>query len=744
MDMLDDDPASMEPTDGAMAKPESEDGYSDPKERERDCALVKKILSRIKADKAHHKKAFDRMRRDMFIAMNGRKESWHADNYTANISGRHVKQKTASLYAKNPKAVARRRETMDFTVWDESPDSLMLAMQTVQAAQQALAMAGPMIDPATGTPALDPLTGQPIMAEPQLPPGFEQAQAVVADFQQGFQRREMTKKLGKTLEILFTYFMREQKPIDFKTAMKQTVRRTGTTCVGYVELGFQREYGPRPGVSEQLADARARLDHLRRLTEEAGEGEIDDNEAEAAELIMSMEALQAEPEIVMREGLIFDFPPSTKVIPDLMCRSLTGFVGARHISIEYLFTLDQAKEMFPEAKLDDAYTGYHANGKVLGESSDAKVFDTPDDGNGEEGTLEKSDKGGLVCVYKHYDKVSGLCYYVADGHKYFLRKPAPPDVFVEDFWPVYALTFNAVESETELFPPSDVGLMLPMQEEYNRSRQGMREHRDAARPRWGYAKGRLSQEDAAKLASAKPFDVIALEIDGQTKLADILEPIPVPGVDPNLYGTDQYFTDIQFTVGSSEAQMGGISRATATESSIAASASKTSDDASVDDLDAFLTVIARASGQVLLKEMSEEKVKEIAGPGAVWPQMSLADISKEIYLEVEAGSSGKPNQAVEIDNWQKMAPFIMQTPGINPTWLAKETIRRLDDKADMVEAIAAGMPSIVMQNQNTQPAAGDATADPTAQGPQGAQNGPAPPPEEMRGSEPAFGSNQVP
>ena len=741
MDAMMDEVGPMGPVDGGP-KPESEDGYADPAERERDCALVKKILSRIKADKAHHAKAFGRMRRDMFVAMHGREESWDEKNYTANIAGRHIKQKTAALYAKNPKAVARRRETLDFAVWDESPDSLMMAFQTVQMAQQAMMMAQ-----AAGPQSVDPVSGAPVMAEPQLPPGFEEAQATVADFQQGLARRTELKKFGKTLEVLFAQALREQKPLDFKTAMKQVVRRTCTTGVGYVELNFQREYGPRPGIHEQLADARARLAHLQRLTEEAAEGDIEATDAEMAELLASMEALQGEAEIVLREGLVFDYPLSTKVIPDLMTRSLTGFVGARHISIEYLFTLDQVTEMFPDSQLksNKDYVGYHANGKVLADEPTMAVIDDSTDGNGEEGTEEHRRKGeGLVCVYKHYDKATGLCYFVAEGHKYFLRAPAAPDVFVEDFWPVYALTFNAVESEKELFPLSDVALLLPMQQEYNRSRQGMREHRDAARPRWAYAQGRLSAEDAIKLGNARPFDVIGLEIDGQTKLADILEPIPVPGVDPNLYGTDQFFQDVQFTVGSSEAQFGGLAKATATESAISAGAMKTADGASIDDLDAFLTVIARASGQILMKEMSPEKVMEIVGPGAVWPQMTLAEIAGEVYLEVEAGSSGKPNAAVEIDNFQKMAPFIMQTPGLNPAWIAKEVVRRLDDKVDMVEAIAANMPSIVMQNQMAQPGTGDPATSPEAQGGQGGQNAPAGPPEQMRGSEPAFGSNQVP
>lgn len=127
-----------------------------------------------------------------------------------------------------------------------------------------------------------------------------------------------------------------------------------------------------------------------------------------------------------------------------------------------------------------------------------------------------------------------------------------------------------------------------------------------------------------------------------------------------------------------------------------------------------------------------------------WPQLTLAEIAGEIYLDVEAGSSGKPNQAVEINNWQQMLPFLIQMPGINPMWLAKETIRRLDDRLDLTEAIAAGMPSIVMQNQAKQPGPADPMADPNAQGAEGANNAPAGPSEQQGGSDAAFGSNQVP
>lgn len=702
-------------------KPDTEAPGAEPKPST--AARVKSILATIKADKHYHRKAFAQMREDMAVARTGRLKGWADSKYTANIIGRHVKQKTAALYAKNPKAVAGRRPTLDYALWDENPDTLMLAYQTMQMAQQQMATAPPQIDPLSG-----------MQIPPQMPPEAMNAQALIADVQQGMSKRGQVEKTGKTLEALFAYAMSEQQPIDFKTSMKQLVRRASTTGVGYVEIGFERETSTPPEIVARMDDAKARLAHIRRLAEEAAEGEIDGIDAEAAELESSIADLMAQPEMVLREGLVFDFPRSTRVIPDQNCECLVGFRGSRHLTLEYLFSKDEITELF----------GVDIGGAYSPHKKSAVGDDEPD--IRDEYTEDKEAGGdeGLVCVYKYYDKPSGLVHYVADGYHDFLRPPAAPDVFVEGFWPVFALTFNEVESEEDLFPPSDVYLLRDMQNEYNKSRQGKSEHRYAARPRWATPKGALEDEDVAKLASAQPYSVVPINLGPQEKVSDKLQSIPVPGVDPNLYDTGEIFSDVQLVGGAQEANYGGVAKATATESAIAANATASSDSTSVDDLDAFLTRVSRASGQILLREMSTEQVKAIVGVGAVWPEgMGLAEIADEIYLEIEAGSSGKPNQATEVKNWQMMLPFLVQMPGLNPVWIAKETIRRLDDKADISEAIAEGLPSIVAQNAAQQPGPADPGAAPNAQGPEGANNAPAGPAEQQAGSDPAFGSNQV-
>jgi hypothetical protein len=688
-----------------------------------DIALQKRIAATIREDKRHFEPAFKRMRRDMRVAMKGHDTDWGEASYKANITGRHVKAKTASLYAKNPKAVARRVDKLDFKIWNEDQQSLMMAFQTMQAAQAAASVppeqAG--VDPATGGSA-------PV---PQLPPGFEQAQALIADFQQGVAARQDAQKVAKTLEKLFGHAIREQQPLGFKESMKQTVRRACTTGVGYAKLCYQRQMGPQPSVDYKLNDSRQRLEHLKALITEQAEddGSVADLEAEAAEIQHMIAGLQAEPEMVVSEGLVFDFPQSTRVIPDKLCRSLEGFVGARHLTLEYLYTPDEVEEIFGvdlKRGPGKGFKPYNASGKTQEEAANtseggtqADLFaDDPDAGE---------HKGDLALVWEYFDKASGLVYYLCDGRDGFLRDPAPPDVYVDQFWPVWALTFNSVESEEELFPPSDVTLLLDIQKEYNRSRDGKREHRRAARPRWVFPKGAFSDEDLDWLGTAPAFSATGLQMDPNKDIKQVLQPIPVPGVDPNLYDVGEIMADMQYVVGSSTAMLGAPTKGTATANSIAAGASATTDQASVDDLDNFLTAIVRGAGQILLREMSEQTVVKVVGAGAVWPEMTLQDIADELFLEIEAGSTGKPNQAVEIGNWEKMLPFLMQMPGIDPTWLARETLRRLDDRMDLTEALVDSLPSVVAQNRSAQPQPGNPAAQPEQQGHHGAANGPAAP-----------------
>lgn len=673
-----------------------------------DVALAKEIAKRIAADREFFKDDFKRMRENQHLARKGASKHWVKDgNYVANLIFRHIKQMTAALYAKDPTPVARRPDRLDFQVWDEDPQSMMMAVQTLTMAAQTA----------------DPFTGM----SPVVPPdAVMQAQELMADIQQGMAARQRAKKIGKTLELLFKYYQREQTPVDFKTAMKGVVRRTLTNGVGYVELGFQREYEDgTPDMSSGIADVRGQLQSISALAYEVQDSDaprdVEENEdAKTRELGYAVQGLQQQEYVLQREGLVFDFPQALKVIPDKATKSLVGFHGSRWLTVEYDYTPSEILAKFGR------------DAKQCREQADDDLFrDEADD----------DDQTDVIRVWKHYDKTKGLVYYVADGVPGFLRPPAAPDVFVEGFFPVFALAFNECDDETSIFPPSDVELLRHMQHDYNTSRQGKREHRMAARPRFALSSSAgLGDQDKANLQAAEAFSVTELSMPPEADIRAVLQAFPIPGVDPNLYDVNETFTDVQLAVGSQEAQFGGVAKATATESSIAEGSRLTAVGLNADDMDDFLTRIARAAGQILLVEMSPETVQQIVGAGAFWPTMGLDEVAAEVTLEIEAGSSGKPNRTVELQNWERMMPFLLQMPNIGPEWLARETVRRLDDRLDLTEAFVDNMPSIVAQNRGG--ALAGPGGDPAAQGAEGADNGPRPP-GGPSGTDAPGGNNQV-
>ena len=657
--------------------------------------LVSELQARVKSAKSFHKKAFDQMKADMEAAYKGYADkSWDDEKYIANILQRHVQQRTASLYAKNPKCVAQRRRRLDYQIWDGDEKKLAMAHSEIKAAMQ------------NGFP----------------PSPF--AMKLVQEHEKVQQQRKMLDKVSESLELLFDYYMNEQRPT-FKSQMKGLVRRVITTSVGYAKVGYQREMDRLPEISAKISDVQAQMDHLRRIAEDAQKGDVSEDDAEMEELLLSLKSLQEEPLVTVQEGLLFDFPECDSIIVDPMCRQLRGFVGATWLAHELFLSAEEVQEIYgvdiKQDYMQYDLKGRRSNNKPL--NSSYERF---------EGMKSQDIRDGLALVWEIYDKNSGLMFVVCDGHKDFLKEPSAPPIKLETFWPIFSLTFNECEHKDHLFPPSDVKLLSPMQHEYNRARQGLREHRRANRPKYVAPAGMLEDEDKAKLRNPAANSVLELQAlaSGQ-KVDDVLQPVKQIGIDPNLYEVGTIFDDVQLVAGQQESSYGQISKGTATEVSNAEASRNSALGANVDDLDSFMSEITRAAGQVLLLEMSPEEVKTIVGPGAIWPEFMREDILNEIFLEIEAGSTGKPNKSAELQNIERIIPFLIQIPGIDPSFLAKELLKRLDDKMEFSEAIVANLPSIVAQNQllgargNVQ-RGGEA---PEAQGGRGRGNAPQPSPQ---------------
>lgn len=642
-------------------------------------AFVNTWLEMIESGKKWWEPVFKEMKRTAKFAA-GKQWDQQTENdprYIANITLRHINQRTASIYAKNPRVRAVRAPRIYYQAWDGSPEMLLDAKNTLMSQmhpqEYMAAMQGGQVKPAT----MDP----------------EHAQAVMQDAVQGAQQKRLFDRLGKTLEIIAHHSLDEPTP-RFKTQAKQLVRRVLTCKVGFVKLGYQREMKYSPDCEAAIRDVTEKMEQIKRLTADVADGEIQKGEAEAEELRSTLATLQAKKEVLVREGLTFAFPKPWNIIIDPEnTTQLKGFVGSEWIVEEYIFTPKKVQKIYG-VDVGNNFTQHNVEG----------------------GRADKRTKAQKFCaVYEVHDLVNQQVFTLCPGYPGYIKAPANEDVEIPQVHPYFAIAFNDVESTNEdaresIYPPSDAELLRSMQVEYNRAREGLRVHRQANRPATISAKGVLGEDDKLALASHADHENIELSIGKQDDINKVIQAKPTVPIQKELYDVEHLFTDTQRVIGDQAANLGGTSDATATESTIAENSRVSTLQSNIDDLDEFFTDIMRAAGTILLLEMSPEMAKRVAGPGAAWPEMARKDVVEQIYLEIRAGSSGRPNRSIRLQAIEKTMPLLLQVPGIKPKKIAEFVLTEVDEGMDVDDFIDESLPSITaMNNQagvNTSPAPG--------------------------------------
>lgn len=667
-------------------------------------ANVDRILKDVKAAKKHWKADFDRMREDVYFAQGNHwpdaMPGLEDPRLKIDITTRHLQLRTAALYAKNPTVVAKRKETIDFYIWDETPESAVKAQETMA---MAMSPEGAAVAEQDGALAVQ----------------FADAAALLSDIKDGMEHRQAHDRLGKTVELIFRHHIEQSYP-PVKGQMKSMIPRSLTTNVGYIKLDYQRTTGRKPGQENRLADARDRLAELQRRIREWND-ELDDTYAEARaefdELETQVNAMESEPPTVLKEGLLFQFPRSWAVIPDKKCTNLIGFVGSDWVCEEMEMSPEDIEATFGK-KIGGNYTRYN-------KQADGQIVEARQVGD---------DNACYACVYVVYNRRSGLVHVVCDGYSDFLQEPAPPEIHFPSFFPWFAFVPNQVENARSPFTQSDVRLIAPLQRELNRSMEALRAHRIANQPKYMHDASAFEEDEVINLQNTPAHESIPVKTlaDGK-KLTDVIQAVPKIDIDPNIYSVDVIYQALGRVVGTQEANLGQpdkSDRTTATSASIAEASRLSSQQSNADDLDDLLSLVARNAGYVLLTQMGEEQAKKIAGRGAIWTQLSREEAAEIIYLEIVAGSSGRPNQAQEVAIMKDIMPLLFQIPGMSPQKVAEELIKVLNSRikpSDMMDP--AITQSIIAMGRGAGAGIGaDPANDPASQGAEGGGNAPKGPP----------------
>jgi hypothetical protein len=232
---------------------------------------------------------------------------------------------------------------------------------------------------------------------------------------------------------------------------------------------------------------------------------------------------------------------------------------------------------------------------------------------------------------------------------------------------------------------------------------------------------------------------------------------PVPRVDPLMFDTTSTQRDMEVLSGVQEAQaqapQSGVT-ATAVETANAGFASRTGADR--DMLEDMLTDLAQYTAECAVQSLSVQDVQKIAGPLAMWPgqdktlpgapTLPIDDVLAMFEVEIQAGTTGKPQARADKETWATLLPLVQQMMAQvqmaeasgNPVMiqqaqgqrnLLRETLKRLDDRMSIdailpptpaqpaLPGMAPGLPAPMGA---TAPAVGNGTVNnPAAQQPPG-------------------------
>ena len=628
---------------------------------------VKSWNDKISKGKEKFKPDFERMEENgAFVSGRqwpGQKKIQTKD-YVANVILKVIKGMEAALYARNPKVSATKRKRLDFEIWDEKIESLQAAVAATMHAVPAM------------TPEQD-LQNQKIK---------QQAQALLKDVEIGKKFQQTVDKVAATLEIVDQWMIDNIEP-DFVKQMKQLVFRALVCCVGYVEQDWQRQYEHAFGSTETESSIGGMAKKAQHIIDQHDEKKIKSDSKEmvdlhAAALSIVQSALNDDQNNV-HERICLSFPQSTSIIPDPDCTNIDGWVGADWISHEYITPVDKVNEYF-ELTGEDA----------LKMEGGTKIYDASGEPSDKQGNppAEADQNKKPRCALRHvWVKSTKSEFWIVDGHKKFIKKPAPIWPETNQLWPIHALVFNNVESneseknKVSIFPPSHVDMLKSAQVEWNKARDNLSAQRDQNVPFYGVNAGKLPESDMKKLQDHKRGEVIPFKgLAENQSISDVVKSFQHEKIDPAAYDVAPMLQDLLYVTTGEQSAPG--KKESATSASIQEHARNAVLSSEVANLDSLLSVLARQRSEILLGELTPENAKRIAGRGAAWPSepKERQEFIQAMYLDVKAASSGRPNQALRVANMEKVGPLMLQA-GANPKAMVRALVHALDETMDEEE-----------------------------------------------------------
>jgi hypothetical protein len=512
---------------------------------------------------------------------------------------------------------------------------------------------------------------------------------------------------ARTLEIVISSVWKKG---NLKKPARKGVRSVLSNGEGWFKATFVAEKRPQPEVETALNDAQethARLKAQMELIEDASDPIT--KETELAEKQSLIDELREKLELAVNKMFVIDFveTENIQVSTDINC--IENYTDADWIGNEIFIAKDDALARFDRLTVEDIKTAkiYHQRapkeltnremdnilpqgGQMTAETAQAFTTSTSD-----------VESPAFVRVVEIWDRRDKQIYTLVDGVKKWAKEPYPPPYPTSRFYPYFYFAFYEVDGQRHAQSLS--WRLYKLQDEYSSSRSNFRLTRERSIPGVLFNATMLDEVEAKKLTESKSQEYTALRpSDPATPIANMFAAKPVAAIDMRLYDPTLILNDMERISGVQEALSAAINGPgnpkTATEANIQQSGTQARTTSDRDNLETMLTDLASYTAEQALQCLEIRDVQRLAGPKAFWPTgMDIEDLFTLVEVQIEAGSTGKPRQATDMQAWSTILPLIQKslqeieqafasgnTPMANALIeLVKETMLRLGDESDV-------------------------------------------------------------
>ena len=488
------------------------------------------------------------------------------------------------------------------------------------------------------------------------------------------------KKFCATAEKVIRKMLVEEGKL--KKRAKANIRSACVTSFGVLKVIYQKEYRGDPIAVRRIEDTQDNLARVEALIQQLKKTDDPSELAKKRDLLQSnLKALASGNEVRIYKGFVVDRMKSEDfLVLDDNVDEFDEYVDARALGHKIWMTVGKARQMF---ELEPHGATRYGRPRT---DANQKVDDTPADEQ-------------FICVIEVWDKENGVVRTTAKGMNRWLREPYAPPHAPQRWYPFYALGFNLTEGCWR--PLSDVELLMSLQDEYDRTRQNFADVREKAVPVLIFRKsGNLTEPDIKNLTDRKNKDTIGVEGNPGAPISQDIEWFEGAKIDPAAYDVSIIRNDMDLVSGRSDASRANLIKPkTATEAEIMSEAMQSRVGERRDTHEDMLSEMGEASLEVALRDLTKPEVEQLAGAEAQWPENpeSVETIFRMVSVKVRAGSSGKPNQQREREQWGHLMPVIEKTMTAVAELraqgnfdmaeaaleLLRETLRRFDENLDL-------------------------------------------------------------